>query len=171
MKKVPILVLLFILIGVTLVLSACTSGTNSQGLVIGNPVPDFKLTDLSGQSVSLRSLRGKVVILNYWQVDCPPCKEEMPDLQATYNAWKDKGVTLLAINAGEDAATVKNFVESGNYTFPVVIDTNLQVAQKYNILYTPTTFILDKDGKLRYKVVGAFSDQAQIEKQFVGLLD
>jgi peroxiredoxin len=170
-KWMPVAFLLVLLVGATLALVACSSGVSGQDLALGSQAPDFRLKDLSGQSVSLSSLRGDVVILNYWQVNCQPCQDEMPHLQAIYDAWKGRGVTLLALNAGEDTSAVKDFIESGNYTFPVLIDTNLKIAEKYNILYTPTTFILDKEGKLRYKIIGAFEDQTAIEKQFTGLLD
>ena len=81
------------------------------------------------------------------------------------------GVVVLMINVGENIETVTDFIQSNNYTFPVLLDSDYDVAGKYRIQYTPVTFFIDKEGRLRTTVVGAFQNQAAIERKFANLLD
>ncbi len=169
--RLPAIAMISISLLALIVFPAACSGGGSQALMAGNPVPDFKLKNLEGNTISLSSLRGQVIILNFWSTTCPPCEAEMPHLEATYDAWKDKGFMILAIDIGEDAATVKEFMTSRGLNIPVLLDNQFKVAEKYGIRYTPTTFVIDREGKLQSQVIGAFQNQAAIEKKFVSLLD
>ncbi len=87
----------------------------------------------------------------------------MPYLQEVYDEWSGKELVLLAINLGESSAKVEEFMQSHNLSFPVLLDTNQNVALEYNIRYIPTTFFIDKDGIIQVKKVGPFSSKAEIE--------
>ena len=127
--------------------------------------PDFQLPNLEGQTISLSDLKGKPVLLNFWATWCGPCVSEMPYLQEIYDEWSGKGLMLLTINRGESSSTVKGFMQKRNLSLPVLLDTELVVAQRYNIMGIPTTFFIDKDGIIQEKVIGAFPNKAEIEKR------
>jgi len=161
MNGIVKIILALILVSV-LLLAGCSSGGGN--LRVGTKAPDFKLSDLDSKFVTLSGLRGKAVVINFWATWCVPCRLEMPHLQAFYDEWSGKGGVLLAINLGEDAATVKEFMRSYRYTLPVLLDSEQDVAGKYNVEFIPTTFFIDKDGIIQNKIVGAFKDKDAIEK-------
>jgi peroxiredoxin len=170
MAKIVRLILIVALLTGLPALLAC-SGGDSQGLQLGYPAPDFRLNDLNNKSVSLSGYLGKVVFLNFWATTCPPCVEEMPHFQALFQDWSARDdVVILTIDIGEDAGLVRNFMQSHQYSFPVLLDTQLKVAEEYRIQYTPTSLVVDKAGLLQYKVIGAFKDKAAIVKAIEGLL-
>jgi peroxiredoxin len=108
---------------------------------------DFTLTDLSGKSWTLRQLRGKVVLVNFWATWCPPCRKEMPDLQALYERFRDQGFVILAIS-DEDIAKVKLFITERNITYPVLLDPGRKVNQLFEVQGIPKSFVYDREGKL-----------------------
>lgn len=120
----------------------------------GHPAPDFTLQTLDGESLSLSDLQGQAVVLNFWATWCPPCRAEMPELQAAYEDYGPGGLVVLGVNQGEDQATVKAYQEELNLTFPVVLDTQFEVSETYQINSLPTTFFIDRDGIIREIVVG-----------------
>ncbi len=113
--------ILLIILASVLLVAGCSSGfTAAQGPQPGNPAPDFQLLNLEGQNVSLSSLRGKPVLINFWASWCPPCRAEMPFIQQIFEdeEWSDKGLVILAINIGESPDTVKRFMASYGLSFP-----------------------------------------------------
>ncbi len=118
--------------------------------------PDFTLPTLEGGDVTLSSLQGKVVMINFWQVNCPPCEEEMPYLEAAAKQY-DGEAFILAVGIGVDAAGAREFVGEGDLQMLVPLDTQANAAAKYSVGYTPTTFLVDKSGIVRYVKVGAFA--------------
>jgi peroxiredoxin len=170
MKFTGIVLILALLAIIPSGITACSSGADQSGLRNYSLVPDFSLTDLQGKSVSLSDFKGQNVYLNFWATTCPPCVDEMPRLQAVYDDWSKKGLVMLAIDIGEDSATVQDFIQSHSYTFPVLLDSRYSVAGKYNIRFTPTNMFIDGEGKLRSQFIGAFQNQADIEAQLNNLL-
>ncbi len=136
--------------------------TPVQGARVGNLAPDFKFKDADGRSVSLSSMRGSPVVLNFWATWCQACVIEMPLLQQMYDKYSSKELVVLTINSGESPAKVKEFLERLKLTFPVIIDSG-NLNQKYNVVYLPTTFFIDKDGIIRQVKVGAFLGMKEIE--------
>jgi len=151
-------VMLIILTSVLLV-----AGCSSQAPRVGELAPDFQLPNLEGQSISLSDFRGEPVLVNFWASWCGPCRYEMPFIQEVYEEWSASGLVMLAINQGESLSTVDDFMQSGNYSFPVLLDTQGQVADQYNILGIPATFFIDKDGIIQAIKIGSFSSTAEIE--------
>jgi peroxiredoxin len=108
---------------------------------------DFTLTDLEGESWHLQDLRGKVVLVNFWATWCPPCRKEMPDLQALFDKYKGQGFVVLSIS-DEEAAKVKPFIEQQNITYPVMLDPGGKVHALYQVDGIPKSFVYDRDGNL-----------------------
>lgn len=157
-----------VIISLVLLLVGCSTGsTGSEATVtrIGEPAPNFQLKNLDGKDIILSNLTGKPALLNFWATWCPPCRGEMPYMQEIYEKWSEKGLVLLAIDIGESPAQVKEFLEANDLSLSIALDTNQIVAQRYNITAIPTTFLIDKDGIIQAKVVGAFPSAEAIEKE------
>jgi peroxiredoxin len=127
---------------------------------------DFTLADLQGKSWTLKDLRGKVVLLNFWATWCPPCRKEMPDLEALYLKFKDKdqGFVVLAIS-DEDAAKVSPFLAERNITYPVLLDPGRKVNEQFQVEGIPKSFVYDRTGKLV-----AQSIDMRTQRQFLEML-
>jgi peroxiredoxin len=143
------LVALLVALGVAGV--ACNKDPGPQ---VGQPVPDFSLPDLEGRTHRLSDLKGKVVVLNFWATWCPPCIDEMPSLDRLSEALESKGVEVVAVSVDERFSDIGEFVEKFQVTFTVLHDEGKKVSRTYQTFKYPETFILDRDGRLRSKVVG-----------------
>jgi peroxiredoxin len=108
---------------------------------------DFELTDLSGKTWSLKSLKGKVVVVNFWATWCPPCRKELPDLQALFDKYKNQGLVVLAIS-DEDKVKVQQFVQDRKISYPILLDSGRKVEDSLGIEGIPKTFLYDRSGKL-----------------------
>jgi peroxiredoxin len=119
------------------------------------PAPDVTFTTIQGKEISMASLKGKVVLVNFWATDCSVCVSEMPDIVKTYNAHKDKGFEVIAIAMPYDPpAQVLNYVTQKALPFPVMHDGFGQMIIKFGgVPATPTAYLFDKQGKqLQYTV-------------------
>ncbi|MBN1352225.1 TlpA family protein disulfide reductase [candidate division KSB1 bacterium] len=136
------------------------------------PAPAFTLTDLAGNPVSLKDFKGKTVILDFWATWCGPCVRSFPAMQQAVNKYQaDNTIKFLFINTwerGEDnlkiTANVKDFIQSQQYTFHVLRDEENAVVSAYNVSGIPTKFIIDADGKIRFKNVGYNGDDELLEE-------
>lgn len=108
---------------------------------------DFTLTDLRGKSWHLQELRGKVVLVNFWATWCPPCRKEMPDLQALFDKYKDQGFVVLAIS-DEDAGKVMPFIAERKINYPVLLDPGRKVNEAFVVEGIPKSFVYDRSGKM-----------------------
>jgi peroxiredoxin len=153
---------LFLAFAVGMMATGCTPSAGS-GHRVGNQAPDFSLTDLDGNTVSLTDFRGQGVLLNFWASWCGPCRTEMPYLQEIHEQWSYLGIAVLAVNLEESQTTVNNFVTDNNLTFPVLLDTQAEVAKMYSISAIPTTVFIDKDGIITERKVGSFPNRESIE--------
>lgn len=138
--------------------SARPASSDSQGPALqGFAAPGFELEDLAGHSVALDDYAGQVVIVNLWATWCPPCRLEMPGLNEFYESHKDQGLVVLAVNAQEEESKVAGFIEEMGFAFPVLLDGQGQVINRYDVRSFPTTFIIDRDGIIQYVHTGAIS--------------
>jgi thiol-disulfide isomerase/thioredoxin len=121
--------------------------------------PELTLTDLSGSPVSLKDYLGSVVLVNLWATWCPPCKAEMPSLQTFYESHKADGFVLVAIDQEETLEVVKPFVSEFGLTFPVWLDENYQAQRKFNTSNLPSSYVIDRTGKVRLMWIGEISGE------------
>lgn len=136
-----------------------TQSQDSGGAESAGDAPDFTLTDLDGNKVSLSDFRGQYVYLNFWASWCPPCKAEMPDIEKIHREYKDKGLVVLAVDLGEGRADVEEFIESGGYTFSVLLDQGGSAAKEFGVSAIPVSCFIDKEGNIAEKRVGALSGE------------
>ena len=108
---------------------------------------DFALQDLNGKEWKLSSLRGQVVLINFWATWCPPCRKEMPDLDSLYSRFGKRGLVVLAIS-DEDAGKVTPFLKEHKVAYPILLDADRAVAKLYGVEGIPKSFVYDRDGKL-----------------------
>lgn len=117
--------------------------------------PDFAVADLAGRTVRLSGLRGRVVLLNLWTTWCPPCREEMPSMERLYTRFRDRDFELLAVSQDEDGKrVVEPFVREMRLSFPVLIDPEHQVGDRYGVWGYPETFVIDRNGYVVERVIG-----------------
>jgi len=141
-----------------------------QGLVrLGQPAPDFSLPALSGETIRLDDLKGQVVLVTLWATWCPPCKAEMPTINAFYQAQQAAGFTTLMVNMQEDGTTVSDFIKANDFSFPVLLDGQGELMNLYGVRGLPATFILDRSGQVRYIQSGAITE-AELEAAVTPLL-
>lgn len=134
---------------------------NLPGPKKGEIAPDFELENLKGDIIKLSDFKGKKVILNFWATWCPPCKDEMPDMEEFYQqAGKD--VVILAVNI-DPQYNVKKFVKENKITFPILLDRKDQVNTKYQIISIPTTYFIDEKGIIRHKHISVLTKEMIIE--------
>lgn len=126
---------------------------------VGAPALDFSLPALSGATVQLHDMAGQVVIVNLWATWCPPCKAEMPAIDAYYQAHQAEGLTVLAVNSQDAPTTVQAFINAQGFHFPVLLDQHNVVSDLYQVQGLPTTVVIDRDGIIRHIQVGAISAQ------------
>lgn len=130
------------------------------GIQKGQIAPDFTLYDLNGNPVKLSELKGKKVLINFWATWCPPCRAEMPQMQKFYEDYKSESVAIVGVNltpTEENTESIQSFVGEHKLTFPIVLDPEGDVMQKYQIAAYPTTYLLDSTGVIRGKFQGAIN--------------
>src|SRR5271170_6939116 len=149
-------------------------GGGSGEIAAGEVAANFNLKDLNGQSVSLSSLRGKVVFLNVWATWCGPCREEMPSMETLYEAFKNRNdFVILAVSQDRRGrAAVQPYVEKNHFQFDILLDPDNVVGDAYNVSGVPETFIIDRRGRIVAHHMGAFDwSQTDVRQALVELLD
>ena len=129
----------------------------SEYLSIGSPAPEFSLVTINGEQIHLSELRGTPVVINFWATWCGPCVSEMPLLQQRYEEHQ-QDFELLAINADEPISDVTEFVQDYQLTFPILLDPDGNVQRLFRITAYPTSFFIDREGKIRAIHLGAISE-------------
>ena len=165
-RKIAVAVLLLLAV----ILGACGGGapTGSTGVNQGNLARDFALETVDGTEVSLSEYRGNVVLINFWATWCPPCRAEIPDLEAAYRTRQDDGFVVLGVNVEEPREAVAPFVEAMGMSYPVLLDKGGQVMKMYRAPGLPISLILDRDGVIRVRHVG-FLTREQLEDYLANL--
>jgi peroxiredoxin len=136
----------------------------------GFAAPDFTLERRDGETISLSDLHGQVVLVNFWATWCPPCRAEMPAIQGVYDAYRDQGFVVLAVDVGEGDAQVAAFADEQGLTFPILMDREGTVSHRYQVRAMPSTFFVDQAGVIQEVTLGGPMTEAFIESQVTSLL-
>lgn len=126
-------------------------------IVVHFPLPDVPLTDLQGHPVALIDYKRQVILYNAWATWCPPCKEEMPVLEAYYQAHKQEGFVVIAIEDGEPTADVDAYAKKMGLTFPVWPDAKSAASEAFLVNSLPTSYVIDRNGFARLMWLGAIT--------------
>jgi peroxiredoxin len=118
--------------------------------VPGDAAPDFTLKSLSGENLRLSEQRGSVVVMHFFASWCSPCRQEMPQLEALYQKFQAAGLLIFAVSLDEDFARSRTMAQDLGVSYPVLHDQRKTVSERYQINDLPTTWFVDRDGKLRY---------------------
>ena len=157
------------LLSFLLAMQGCTPSSQSitsdgqeaaAGVNVGESAPDFTLIDLEGNQVSLSDFRGETGFINFWATWCPPCRAEMPEIEAVYQEYKDKDVVVIGVDILEPEDVVRQFVEQGGYSWTFVLDTSGEVAANYRVTAIPTSFFIDREGIIQVVNIGAMTKRA-----------
>ncbi|MFC5732805.1 redoxin domain-containing protein [Cytobacillus gottheilii] len=138
---------------------------NEVGLDVGDIAPDFELELLNKEvRVKLSDFRGQRVMVNFWATWCPPCRAEMPDMEKFH---QDRDVAILAVNMTDTEMNneqVENFANTYELTFPILLDEEAEMADLYNIQPLPTTYMIDSNGVIQYRTLGAMNYELMIQE-------
>ena len=138
---------------VLLALSLLLLPTCAPNPWVGKPAPNFTAADMGGNQISLSAYRGKVVLLDFWATWCAGCLMEMPDVKQLYDKYKDKGFVVIGIDLDTDQGQMETFIKKQNIEWPQILDVRRgggEISQLYRIDVIPSTFLIDKDGIIRY---------------------
>jgi cytochrome c biogenesis protein CcmG/thiol:disulfide interchange protein DsbE len=136
---------------------------------VGQPPPDFKATLVDGTPVSLSQYAGQPVWLTFGATWCGDCRAEAPDLEATYQKYKDAGLVVLAVNIDEGATAVKDYAARVGLTFPAVADSDTAIASRYRIMGIPTHYFIGRDGTIQQIRLGGLQPQ-DMEQLVAGIM-
>jgi peroxiredoxin len=134
------------------------AGCEEDGQVelnVGDRAPVFTLMDLNGKRWSLSELKGSVVLINFWATWCPPCKEELPSLQRLFvKTVNDRDLIILTILYRDEPRSAAEYIRENGFDITVLIDPEFKTAAEYGLTGVPETFVVDKKGILRKKIIG-----------------
>ncbi|MGG1551737.1 MULTISPECIES: redoxin domain-containing protein [Paenibacillus] len=158
-----------LIIGVFTIITNLSASSGKKYPQEGDKALNFSLVGLDGKTHELSEYKGQPVLINFWGTFCPPCKEEMPDLQKQYDKWASKGVVFLEVNIDKNKVTVQGFMDQYKLNLPVLLDANEEVRRAYGVMDYPTTFFIGKDGKVAVKKIGQMTESF-IEETLTGLV-
>ena len=150
--RTKILPVIFVTILLLIGIAGCVVPEGSQ---VGDKAPDFTLSTLDGGQVTLSGLKGKPVMLVFWTTGCSACIAQMPFLKAAHDELGNN-VEFININLGESSSQVQATVSYYGFSLPVALDSDYSVSESYNIIYTPTNILIDKNGVITYIRKGSF---------------
>lgn len=153
--------------------SSAPVGAPGSGPEVGLTAPDFTLELMSGGQVSLSSLRGNAVVINFWASWCGPCRAEMPAIENIYNEYKQQGLVVLAVNATiqDSLIEAQAFVTQYGLTFPILLDSDGTVSNAYRLSGLPTTYFIGRDGVIKKINIGGPLTEAQLRIEIENLLN
>lgn len=127
----------------------------------GALAPDFLLETLEGDDLRLSDLRGQPVVVNFWATWCTSCREEIPQLNAAYDRFRDDGLVIIGVDLQESDSIVRRYAQDFGMGFPIAMDRDGGVADRYRLLGVPTTFFIDREGVIRSVFTGPFLEEGQ----------
>ena len=136
---------------------ASAAGALPPAPAVGHPAPDFTLTTAAGETFKLSNLRGKPVVLNFWATWCPPCRAELPELQAASQRLAGQ-VAIVGVNQAETPVEVQAFAEKLGLSFTIPLDQSADVSRLYRVRSLPTTFFIDRSGIIRQMQIGPVTE-------------
>jgi peroxiredoxin len=147
-----------ILLAVTLAV-ACSS-SEKHGPVVDGPAPAYGAATLDGDTVSLASMKGEVVLLNLWATWCAPCRHETPFLESLYKERSGQGLEIVGVSmdTGDARDQVKSFIQEYGVTYRILVDPQMRAMDTFQVLGLPATFLIDRDGVLRWMRFGPVSE-------------
>lgn len=157
-RRFPLLLLLVavIIAGVLIFIPRGSTAPGARPLAApGHPAPAFRLSSVSGGTLSLAAFRGKVVLLNFWATWCAPCRSEMPRLGRWYRQNATRGLVILGVDKSEPAGDVRAFLHSLHVSYPVVLDGSGAVSSTYRAFALPVSYVIDRTGTIRAVRYGA----------------
>jgi len=161
-----------ILVGLPLVLLAllAVAWSAEATLRIGSALPTVTLPGVDGVPVMIpESIKGKVVILHFWQVGCSSCKLEMPAMDVLYKQYQRKGLEVLAVNVGQKKEVVQRFAAELRASYPLLIDPDEKGARLFGVTDVPRTYVIDRKGIVRYRILGGAAPET-LKKLILSLL-
>lgn len=156
--------------------SAVPAAATTQGRIPsprqGFLAPSLTLDQLDGDERSLESLRGQVVVINFWASWCPPCRAEMPALERTYQAHREEGLEILAVNATnqDTMSAIQGFVSQRGLSFPILLDRDGSVGARYQVRALPSTYFVDRQGVIQKVIIGGPMSEATLRTTVQELL-
>lgn len=138
----------------------------------GFSAPSIELARLDGERLELADLRGQVVVINFWASWCPPCRAEMPALERAYQADRERGLEILAVNTTyqDQLGAARSFVAERDLSFPILLDRTGETANRYRMRALPTTYFVDREGVIRKVIVGGPMSEATLRSTVDSLL-
>lgn len=143
---------------------------SSVPMPVEYPAPELDLVTMQGDAVSLTDYLGQVVLLNLWATWCPPCKEELPVLEAYYKAHKDEGFVVIGVEDGQPVKEVEAYIKTTDVSYPIWIDHEYATEIAFSAFSLPSSFVIDREGTVRLSWVGVIST-AMLEKHITPLIE
>lgn len=144
--------------------------TAEAALKTGDAFPRTVVSDRQGKPVALPDdFKGEVVLIHFWATWCPFCIKEIRALESLYGIYREKGLAPFSVNVGEDSQTIASFLKSEPVSYPVLMDPDSEAARKCGVTGLPTTFICDRNGVIKYKIIGEIT-KSGIERLLATLL-
>ncbi len=146
------------------------AGPARAGMKVGDRPKAVTLADLTGRQVSFPdAYGGKVVVVHFWATWCPPCLREIEALEALFGLYRERGLAPVSINVGETKAVVMEALAGRTVSYPILLDADSTVARLYGVTGIPTTFVLERSGAIRFKVLGEIKHEG-LRRLLSGLL-
>jgi len=162
---------LSVTLSIIITITCLSFSSTASAIKVKQTAPDFTLASNKGKNIRLKDLRGKVIMINFWATWCAPCRKELPLLNNLYNKYKNKGFVLLGVNIDEKSTLANKMIKELKINFPVLFDKTQTTSEAYDLKAMPSTFIIDKNGIVRFAHYGYKSGyEKKYEKDVKSLL-
>lgn len=135
--------------------SSAVAAGELKPLPLSKPAPELTLPTLNGGMASLEQLRGRVVLVNFWAVWCPPCRKEMPSMARLAEKMSNRSFAILGVNVGESPEEIRAFLKQVPVNFPILLDAEGEHLKPWQVFAFPTSYVVDKQGRLRLGLFGS----------------
>jgi len=161
---------IMIVLALDLLLATAVFAADTPSLRVGDPLPSRTFPSLAGQPMTIPDdVNGKVMVIHFWTDWCGSCNVVMPAYDKLYGLYRQKGLLIVAVNIGQTKKQVKTFVDKIKITYPVLLDEEKESARVYSVIGLPRTYIVDRKGIVRYKLIGEVPEET-IQKFLLDLL-